>query len=245
MISGGYEGSVRLWDIATGKELHKFDTRGGVRDCVISPNGRHVISGSAGIHRGLIEIWDVKSRKRVRQFQSRADVWTVDISPDGKAVASGGHDGRVELRNLTTGKVRHIGSHSALVSSVKFMPDARSLIAGSRDGKIRRWDLTREKILNEMTASAAIGNLSISPDGKYCLSAGGGLQLWDLRSATMIDQVKGIPIGYVSVDPQWHFALVCSANTVQLWKLPPLAKQSPSNSASTPQKQESTAHPAD
>jgi len=47
-LSGSYDNTVRLWDAETGKELHRFAGHtDGVRQAVVSPDGRYALSGAA------------------------------------------------------------------------------------------------------------------------------------------------------------------------------------------------------
>ena len=219
VVSSSRDWTIRIWDVATGKQRHKIDVRAEVPAVVYLQNGRQVVSGARYGKEGFIQIWNIKSQREVSRFKSSAQIWTVDVSPDGKVLASGDSAGRIEVRDLKTGKVRRVVTHSTLVTSVKFMPDGHSLIARSTDGKIRQWDLSSGNIIQEMLGSKGVGKLSISPDGQYCLSTGKETLLWDLPSATLLDRVQGDTVSDVSFGPHGQFALISVGKTVQLWKL--------------------------
>ena len=55
MVSGSYDGIVRIWDTATGETLRELKGHHahGVRSVVVSPDCQHIISGS----RDAIWIW--------------------------------------------------------------------------------------------------------------------------------------------------------------------------------------------
>jgi WD40 repeat protein len=47
ILSGGSDSSVRLWDVETGRQLHRFDCQhGDVWGVAFSADGRHALSGS-------------------------------------------------------------------------------------------------------------------------------------------------------------------------------------------------------
>ena len=236
-ISASWDQTVRVWDVASGKQLQIFKGYGDVRDLAISSDGRQVVSGSRHRSGGTIQIWNIGSPNEIRHFTSVSGVFALAISPDGKTVATGCTDGRVELRDLTTGKVRRIGNHSERVTSINFMPDGVSLIARSSDGKIRQWDLASGKMLEEMLGSKGYGRVSISSDGKYCLSAGEESTLWDLSSARLVERIRGDTHSFdISIGPEGRLALISVGNDVQLWKLPSLGKQSPGDAATVAKK---------
>src|SRR5262249_20981731 len=65
--SAGKEVSIRLWDVANGKEIRRFgkNVRGGHCSVAFSPDGRHVLSGG---YDGVLRLWDASSGQEVRRF---------------------------------------------------------------------------------------------------------------------------------------------------------------------------------
>jgi WD40 repeat protein len=73
-------------------------------------------------------------------------------------------------------------AHEKVVSlSVAFSPDGAYLAIGWRDGLIQIWDVQAEMISREMTLEdeQGITKLLFSPDGRYLVSGGSHLLLWD------------------------------------------------------------------
>jgi hypothetical protein len=91
------EDSVRVWDLASQRELHRFATQlyrfgtpsGGKRAAAISPDGR-TLAAAAG---DTILLWELASGKERGRFAGhRATVSSLACSPDGLLLASGAGD---------------------------------------------------------------------------------------------------------------------------------------------------------
>ena len=67
-VSGGIDGTIRLWDLDTGKLLQSFQNGGVVWSVVVSPDGRYVFSAGsvpAG-NSPVIKIWDMDANKVIQ-----------------------------------------------------------------------------------------------------------------------------------------------------------------------------------
>ena len=103
LATGHDDGTVRLWDVASGEELRAFtghtDT---VRSVSFSPDGLQIASGS---YDNSLRLWDVASGEELRAFTGHTrSVWSVSFSPDGLQIASGSDDGTIKLWDVATGE---------------------------------------------------------------------------------------------------------------------------------------------
>jgi len=95
-LSGGGAGSLRLWDLESGKEILKLEGHAGwVNSVAFSPDGNRALSGGAG---GALRLWDLESGRLIRQFplpgrkgNRGRNVDSVAISADGRRALSGGN----------------------------------------------------------------------------------------------------------------------------------------------------------
>src|SRR5262249_336681 len=73
-----------------------------VTSAIFSPDGRHIISGSAD---GTVRIWDVTNGNVLRTLEGHKDtVTSVAVSLDGSRILSGSWAGMVILWDADTGK---------------------------------------------------------------------------------------------------------------------------------------------
>ncbi len=99
--------SVWLWDVATGKLVHRFEGHTtGVVEAAFSPNGQCLVTGSWD---GTVRLWDIPSKQPRHVLKGHSPVNAVAFSPDGRSVLSGGwYDKTVRLWDAQLGKELHV-----------------------------------------------------------------------------------------------------------------------------------------
>jgi WD40 repeat protein len=83
-VSGGFEGTIRLWDLKTQQEVAAVT--GPVNCLAFTPNNRRVVSGGAD---KTVRVWDLAARKEVQCFRGHTGpIAQVDVSSDGRYALS-------------------------------------------------------------------------------------------------------------------------------------------------------------
>ena len=103
MLTSSWDGTIRVWDIATGLMLKKFKgPQGAVHTAIYSSDGKYIVSG--GDDR-IIRIWDANGSKIIRTLEGhQAEVSSLAISADGKYLVSLSLDDIIKLWDLEKGK---------------------------------------------------------------------------------------------------------------------------------------------
>jgi len=142
LASGHDDGTVRLWNVATGKLLYGLSGHSGnVLSVAFSPDDRSLATGS---HDTIVRLWDIAYGGTLRlALSGHTDIISsLAFSPNGRSLASGSTDKTVRLWDIAAGTPQLVLSgHTHGVSSVAFSPDGRSLASSSADGTIRLWDV--------------------------------------------------------------------------------------------------------
>jgi WD40 repeat protein len=103
--AGGYGGTVRIWDVATGQERAALVGHAGpVAGVAVAPDGSWLAAGGQD---GTVRIWDVATgRERAALAGHTGPVAGVAVAPDGSWLAAGGQDGTVRIWDTATGQAR-------------------------------------------------------------------------------------------------------------------------------------------
>ncbi len=222
LASGNTDGTVWLWEIASGKHIRILrESQTWVVAVAFSPDGN--LLACRGENSG-IGLWQVATGKQIRRFgmgplkiplsRTGSDTWAfrVAFSPDGKtlAAASGdltGQDSEIRLWEVATGKeLGRFGGHKGAVRAFAFAPDGKTLASGGADRTVRLWEPGSARQLHLLGGIASeVSALAWSDDGKTLASGGDDrvIRLWspggkELRKWTVPTTVKSI----VFVDDQ-------------------------------------------
>jgi RNA polymerase sigma factor (sigma-70 family) len=145
LATGGHssDADVRLWDVATGKEIRAFDIDSMVNALTFSPDGKVLAIGQ---HDGRVTLWDVATGKKLRQLKGLTPkAVEMAFSPDGRLLAASGpvdennKNTQTRLWNALTGDLLHTWEDTA--TSFAFTPDGKELAILGTDGAVRLWEL--------------------------------------------------------------------------------------------------------
>jgi WD40 repeat protein len=175
LASAGNDGSVRLWDLASGVEKARWQDRFPVLCLAFSPEGRTLASGS---HDTTVTVWDVERGVPLARPGGGAPfVTAVRFSPEGGMLAAG-FGGRL---SFTDGG----GAQWWEVRRWRWVGGVTSAATGGAPGPAQ----PRAPVLAPPaggpcveTDHGGVQSLGFTPDGKALAlaTARGGVVLWDV-----------------------------------------------------------------
>ena len=202
IVSGGGDGTVRLWDSQgnpVGKPLEAH--AGGVYSVAISPDEQTIISGGED---GTVRLWDSQSHPISNPLEGHTGwVNSVNISPDGQTIISGGEDGMIRLWDSQGNPVGNpLEAHAGGVYPVAISSDGQTIVSGGFDGTVRLWGSQGSPVGNPLEGHTdRVYSVVISPDGQTIVSGGedGTIRLWDSQGNPLGSTLEGHVGGVYSV----------------------------------------------
>lgn len=145
LATGSFDGTVKLWDTATGEEKASLSDVGIVRALAFSRDGKRLaVAGGPRGEAAEIKLYDTESWQRSAVLKGHAEhVDALAFSPDGSLLASAGGDQVVKLWQVANGEeAATLRGHTSAIRDVAFSPDGNSLAsAGGADGTVRLWNV--------------------------------------------------------------------------------------------------------
>ncbi|MCB0125500.1 MAG: pentapeptide repeat-containing protein, partial [Caldilineaceae bacterium] len=143
IASSSPDGTIRIWETATGCQLQCLTGRGGNEIVAFSP-GADLLACSAGTDGSirLLDVLEPQSEKQIKTLRGHAhEPVSISFSPNGQRLVSSSSDHSVCLWDVEEGTLLYkLDAHKAYVYFVTFSPTGRHFISSSIDGIAHLWD---------------------------------------------------------------------------------------------------------
>ena len=229
LATGGDDGTVRLWDVATQQQIGAPMTASSIVNSVaFSPDGTSLATAGGD---GTVQLWDVATQEQIGAPMpaDSSSVHSVAFSPDGTTLATGGDDGTARLWDVATQE--QIGvpmtASSGKAYSGAFSPDGKTLATAGDGGTVRLWDVaTQQQIGAPMATNGfTMNSVAFSPDGKTLATAGddGTVRLWNVSVYRQIGApmaTNGSSVNSVAFSPNGKTLTTAGDDgTARLWNV--------------------------
>jgi WD40 repeat protein len=142
LATAAEDGTVRVWDIATGREraLFKSPARS-VAALAAGPDGTWLASGGKG---GTVRVWDIATGRRravLKRPLSSIRAVAAAAAPDGTGLATVSRNGAVRVWDIATGRERALLKSPLGSWLAALAPDGTWLAIASKKGTVRVRDI--------------------------------------------------------------------------------------------------------
>ena len=95
LAAAALNGQIRLWEVASGRQLRNFEHGGWLHDLAFSPDGSVLATAS---WESTVKLWDIAANRELATLVGHTDrAEAVSFSPDGMVLATGGLDKSLRL----------------------------------------------------------------------------------------------------------------------------------------------------
>ena len=222
ILSGSEDGTAKLWDIQTGKELQNFvGHKGAIQKVVFSHQGDIYTAAEDG----RIYSWTYDLGKKLESFEVKNGwLWASALSPDGTEMLTGCSDGIIRLEDISRTDdrvIRGFNGHTDQIWSVVYSSDGKHFLSGSSDGTIRLWNKEQDEAIRTYKGHAdRVWSVAFSPDEKEIISASSDSSfiVWDKHTGKKLWEEKmESEVWSVAFSPDGQFVLCGTDKGAALW----------------------------
>lgn len=166
LITADADGTVFLWDPASGKTQGSLSQPGGVRSVAVSPDGKRLAMTAAG-PRGAARLWDLATLRPLHTFDYQEEfVSHASFSPDGRWLALSTYAGYIVLHDAATWQLWMSFRNGGGAYVAAFSPDGRWL-AGAFGSSVAVYRIDRSA--DEPTKKEVAALVAKFNDDSYAL----------------------------------------------------------------------------
>ena len=227
VASSSLDGTARLWDAATGKELLIF--RGhtdAVWSVAFSPDGSRLMTSALD---KTAKIWDTASGRLLVTLTGHTEsVNRAMFSPleRGSRAVTASDDGTAKIWDANTGaELFSLPDQFGWISGVAFSPDGTRIATAQNDGIAKVWDTSRgENLLTLFGHTDNILSIVFSPDGNRLATASvdGTAKIWDAETGITLFTLTGhhnTNVTSIKFSPDGALIATASTdNTAKVWE---------------------------
>jgi WD40 repeat protein len=200
LASTSADGTLRLWDPATGQERKRIaaDKSKPFHCVAFSPDGKTLATGTqkGGLDDILVQLWSADTGKELRRFgKGPQTLYSIAFSPSGKTVAGCGSHDAVFLWDPDSGQEtgRLVAEKSGWMSSLAFSPDGKMLVSGHALKEAWVWDLATAAPLQKLKHSGTVRAVAFSADNQMVATAAADdcARLWNTGTGAELARCVG------------------------------------------------------
>jgi WD40 repeat protein len=218
LATGGRDGVVRLWEVATGRPLAQLTGHDlEVRAIAIAPDGSWLAAAgfTAAVH-----VWDPATGAPLATLTGHTNlVYDLAVAPDGSWLAVP-FPGEVWIWNTATWTRTEIVA-VPFAGTAAVAPDGSWLAVHGTDGRVRIVDTHSWQERQSLYYDRKYGTVTPAPDGTWLATSGGDdiVRIWDLGTGKARASLEGGAgtVGGVAVARDGGWLAVGDESTVWFW----------------------------
>ncbi|NQU20763.1 MAG: hypothetical protein HQ567_05720 [Candidatus Nealsonbacteria bacterium] len=241
LLSGGEDGSVRLWQVKDNSLLRCFqapaeageEPAGSVLAVDFSRDDMTVMASrrqTGPPPESFVYLWETGSSAATSKINvtKSGNARRAIFSPDGKLILLACDDGTIRLVDPDSqGEVGLLQSQDGPIRCVAISADGKRVLSGSESGVVRLWDVETRKEIKAMTGhTGPVNCVAFLPGGTRAVSGGADatIRVWefDLGLQDKDFTGHGDEVTCLDVSPNGRFVISGSGDadrSIRIWRV--------------------------
>jgi WD40 repeat protein len=186
LLSGGFDGTVRVWDVEANKQQSSLGEHVIWANTVAFPPERTPLYALSAGSEGSVLLWNLHTQSRAGMF-GEPFTWhiasSLDFSPAGRHFAVAGWAPSVRIWDAATHQLVHdLPVSNEPILAVRFDTQGAQLLAAGANGVIHVWDAATGRPLRDFVAHRGAAR-SLARHGETLFSVGddAAVRQWPLQ----------------------------------------------------------------
>jgi hypothetical protein len=217
IVAGNEDGTVRVWDGITSRELLKINAHfGRVVSVAVTPDGQRLATSG-----DPAKLWDAVSGRLLLELKGQTSgASSVAFTPGGQQIITGA-DGTITFWDAISGReLLSFKGHNGAVSSIAVTRDGKRIVTCGADRTARVWDtVSGRELLSLKGHNRPVRSVVMIPDGQRIVtgSEDGTVKIWEAASQEQValwtnqDQADPLP------PPAWVRPVAGAPGFIQDW----------------------------
>lgn len=184
-FAGNESDIVRLLNAQSGKEVFKFESKTGVRDMALRPNGFVILD-----EKGNFKIFTGPNATEYRSFIANSDITAVAVTLDNKVVFAG-KDQAIKIYDPAEKRAQNLMVAKFPVSKVALSLDLTVAYA-DKNGQLEICDPITLRCSHSLDFKSRVSSLAFNSQGKLLVGLeNGGIKILDSKTGAELKSLDG------------------------------------------------------
>ncbi len=185
MITGSEDGSTRLWEIESGREVSRMLQQGRIYSIELSPKGD--VFASAGVDK-IIHFWAFPYFNNPSTQSDNKVKENFILDTNGKWIASWGqNESKIEMLQISTNAIVSSIANATPIVTADISPDGKYVVSLGEDSVVCVWEIVSARKVICRPRAEQVSALKFSHNSNWIASEEGKtIKIWEVKTGNEI-----------------------------------------------------------